>query len=135
MTTLDSSLIGKIIQFETNAPAILGARYKDVKVLAILDASTATLFADVLARHIAVYPYLPTGVLDDYTRYNYVKLELSDKSILIMGIPWINESSIQVIVNTDIVVRLKGRNHDDVNLVRQALLANGFEDFTVDVVS
>lgn len=135
MTTLDSSLIGKVIQFETNAPAILGARYKDVKLLAILDAGTAVLFADILAKHVAVYPYLPEGVLDDYTSYNYVKLEMPDKSIMIMGVPWINEASVQVIVNTDIVVKLKGRSHDDVNLVRQALLANGFEGFTVEVVS
>lgn len=135
MTTIDSSLIGKVIRFETTAPAILGARYTDAKVMAILDAGTATLFSDILALHSAVYPYLPVGVQDDYSSYNYVKLEMPDKSIMILGIPWISESSVQVIVSTDIIVKLKGRGHQDVDLVRQALLANGFEGFTVEVVS
>lgn len=135
MTDITSSLIGKTISFETRAPAVLGARYTDAKVLGILDPGTAVLFSDVLATHIAVYPYLPTDVLDDYTRYNYVKLELANGSVKIMGIPWISPESVQVIEATDIKVTLKGRGHEDIDLVRKALLANGFEDFVVEVVS
>lgn len=135
MVAITSSLIGKTIQFETLAPAVLGARYKDVKVLAILDPGTAKMFSDVLVRHIAVYPYLPPGIVDDHTRYNYVKLEMPNGAIEIMGIPWISESSISVIEQTDIRVVLKGRSHEDVELVRRALSANGFEDFVVEVIS
>ncbi len=135
MTTIDSSLIGKVVRFETNAPMVLGARFTDAKVLAILDAATAAMFVDVLAQHTAVFPWLPVGVLDDYTSYNYVKLELSDQSVIIMGIPWINESSVEVIASTDIVIKLKGRGHQDINIIRQSLLANGFEGFTIEVVS
>lgn len=133
---INSSLIGKTLDFETNAPPILGSKIKGAKLVAILDPATVkALGFDVTTEHAAVYPYLDPSLPDSATRYNYVKFLLSDGSTKYMGIPWIKTSSITVVEVTNIQVLIKGRGLEDVAAVKRALIANGFEDFTLEVTS
>jgi len=131
MPAITSALIGKTINFQTNAPSILGARFQVTKVLSILDPDTARLFADIVSQHIAVYPHLPEGTVDDAFGYSYVKLRLPDDQIVVLGLPWIDENSVEVVNHTTLTVKINSTSQEDINRVRQALLANGFEDFTI----
>lgn len=135
MPVLSLSLIGKTINFSTTAPAILGVEVRNAKLLGILDPGSAKAYDDIVSKHIQVYPYLPEGTPDSPTSYSYVKFAMADGSEKVYGIPWIDEESIVIVENTQVVVTLKNRGQADLDLVRQALLANGFSDFTLEVKS
>lgn len=129
------SLIGKTINFSTNAGAILGVEIRNAKVVAILDPNTAKSFDDIVAKHIQVFPYLPQDTPDSAYDYSYLKVITAEGKEAVYGIPWINETSIELVDTTNIKVVLKGRGQSDIALLRQALLSNGFDDFTIDVVA
>jgi len=131
---LDLSIIGKTIQFETQAPAILGSIVKNVKALGFLDPGSAKSIKDIFAKHAEVYPYLPSGVAaDSATSYSYLKVQLPDGSFDVYGLPWIKQDTVNVITDTDIVARIKGKNASDVDKVRTALLAQGFDADELDI--
>jgi hypothetical protein len=129
------SLIGKTINFNTNAGAILGVEVRNAKVVAILDPNTAKQFEDIIAKHIQVFPYLPQGTPDSAYEYSYLKVVSAEGKDLVYGIPWIAEDTIELVDTTSIQVVLKGRGQSDITLLRQSLLSNGFDDFTISVVS
>lgn len=134
--TLD--LVGKTIQFETQAPAILGSIVKNVKVLGFLDPGSAKGVIDIFAKHAEVYPYLPSGVAaDSATSYSYLKVQQADGTFTVYGLPWIKQDTVNIITQTNIVATIKGKNAMDVDKVRVALLAQGFdaEDLDIQVVS
>lgn len=129
------SLIGKTVNFNTNAGAILGVGVRNAKVLGILDPGTAKAFEDIIAKHIQVYPYLPEGTPDSAYEYNYLKVIMADGQERVFGLPWIDETSIELVETTNLVITLKGRGQSDITLARQALLANGFDDFDIVIKS
>jgi hypothetical protein len=133
--SLSFSLIGKTVNFSTNASPILGVEVRNAKVLGILDPGSAKAYDDIVAKHIQVYPYLPEGTPDSPYDYPYVKLAMADGTEKVFGLPWIQEGTIQIVDTTTLVVVLKNRGQSDINLLRQSLLANGFEDFTIEVKS
>lgn len=134
MPALTSELYGKTLNFTTISPALLGGGWTNVKLLSIVDYDTARRFSDILGKHVGLSPYLPAGTPNDYRQYYYAKLQRADDSIHYLGVPWIVESSVEVVVETDILVRIKGKSHDDLLNIRQALMAIGLEDFTVEIV-
>lgn len=130
---LNMALIGKTINFSTNAAPILGVEVRNAKLLGILDPGSAKAVDDIRAKHIQVYPYLPEGTPDSAYDYPYLKFAMADGSFRVYGLPWIKEDSIEIVATTNVVVTLKGRGQVDFDLIRQALLANGFDDFTLEV--
>jgi hypothetical protein len=129
------SLIGKTINFNTRAGAILGVEVRNAKVVALLDPNTAKTFEDITAIHIQVYPYLPEGTPDSAFNYSYLKVITAEGKEKVYGLPWIDESTIELVDTTNIEVILKGRGEGDVALLRQALLSNGFDAFTITIRS
>lgn len=133
---INSSLIGKVLDFETYAAPILGSKIKGAKLLSILDPGTVKeLGFDITSKHAQVYPYLDGSTPDSPLKYNYLKFLLSDGSTTYLGVPWIKADSITTVEVTNITVVIKGRNQDAINQVKKALVANGFEDFTIEVTS
>lgn len=133
MSGISYELIDKRISFTTVAPTILGASIKNAKLLSILDYTTASTMADIIQKHINLYPYLPQGTPNDYRKYKYLHLELLSGEVAVFGIPWIDEQSI--VVNQDItyVVTIPSQSVSDLTIIRNALISNGIDNFTVDV--
>lgn len=130
----DLNSYGKIVSFEVYPSAILGDNYRTVKLLSIVDFSTARMYSDVANLAISVYPTLPVGTPKDYKRYNYLKVEFSNGEIDCVAIHWINLDTVQF--HTDIVatVKIKLDNIDSVDKVRRLLVANNLNllEITVD---
>lgn len=129
-----SDFIGSTVDFNTRAPGLLGANRKNVTISAILDLDTAMLLADVRAKHMQV-----KDIIEDLPAsagaYSYVKLtSASNGQVEILGIPWINEESISVVFEHDIVVTISNITNNSENIIRQALLQNGISSFTIDHV-
>jgi hypothetical protein len=98
MPIIDSSYYRKRISFEVYPATIIGTKFENVEVLCIVDYETAMNFADVHAKHIAVYPQLPTTPVPvpvDPSAYDYLKVRLQNGQIEYVGLPWIRPETVQ----------------------------------------
>ena len=125
-----TSMIGKVIRFDTVAPGVLGAARDRVTVMGILDLDTAAIFSDVRAKHTQVRNYHPALPLSAGA-YSYVKLKYSNGDVEYLGLPWIRTESIEVIGERTGIVTIPDFTPAVENIVRQALLQNGIEKFDI----
>lgn len=126
MAIYDYLVFGKTLSFDVYPGTVIGSTFSNVKVLAILDRDTANIWIDTAAMHVNVYPMLPNGVPDDPSQYQYVKLQHPNGKISVVGIPWINESTIQVIEVGTLVITVDNVGVDDRERIINALNANGY---------
>lgn len=126
--------IGKRINFEVYPAAIFGTTFDRVEVLAFLDAQSAQQFIDPATLHANVYPTLPSGSPARFDTYSYVKLRLSNGTITCLGLPWIIESTITYEENVTYLITVNNAGGMDYDLLRTALVANGFNEFTIEKV-
>lgn len=134
MSGLSSDHIGKLLSFTVYPVAILGSSFSNVTVLGLLDAASAFQFIDPAAMHVNVYPTLPVGVTNRYDSYLYAKLKLANGAITCVGLPWIDNSTIVVHSNLAFDVRIEDVDAPDYETLRNALLANGFNNFVITTV-
>lgn len=125
--------VGKVYDFSVYPSTVIPNDYTNVTVLGILDADSARQIADIDALHAAVYPYLPAGTIDDAAAYYYVKVALSNGVKTVLGITWINQSTITARITTRIHVLIEGAKTTDVERVRQCLMMNGFDNLKVSL--
>lgn len=125
--------IRQVYNFDTYAAALLGNNFKNVTVLAIMDRETAAKEADVHAMHVQVYPYLPAGTPNDPNAYDYVKVKTTTGQTMILGIAWIKEDSIQLVESRIITVKISNVSASDIPRVRDALVANGFNQVEMSI--
>lgn len=129
-----SNYIGQTVRFDTVAPGVLGTGRNNVKVMAVLDLDTAQLFSDVRAKHAQVKNFIP-DLPSSAGAYSYVKLRYGNGDVEILGVPWVRTSSIEVIENRELFIRVRKATDSTAEIIRQALLQNGIEDFTIEMES
>lgn len=123
---------GKTVRFNTLAPNVLGANRDNVTIVAAdLDLDTAILISDVKAKHNQVKNYLTT-LPQSAGSYSYVKLRYGNGKVEVLGVPWIDINSIEVITDRKLVVTVGSVSDNTEQLVRQALLQNGITDFKIE---
>ena len=139
MTLFDSSYIGKTVSFNTRVPGVLGTSFANVRVDALLDHRTASLFRDAAATHANVYPTVhaidPT-VPDDYTKYLYIKFTDSNGVEDCLGIPWIDPGSVVEINSVALNAYMTGPGVtlDRINDIKNALLSIGITNVVISPV-
>lgn len=119
--------LGVRLGFETYAPTILGTSFENCTPVALLDYATATALGyDPSARHINVYPMLPSGTCeDDYRTYSYYRVQLQNGSYDIVGAPWIKPETIAEKGYGVMTIKVANSTESDVPIARQALAAQG----------
>lgn len=122
--------IGKTVRFNTTAPNVLGANRDNATVVAILDLDTAAMLSDVRAKHTQVRSYVPS-LPQSAATYSFVKLLYGNGNIEILGVPWIDNTSIEVITDRRLVITIGNISDTTEQLARQALLQNGISDFKI----
>ena len=125
--------VGRTVSFSMYAPSVLGEARHNVTVVAVLDLDTAKLLSDVVATHMRVASYMPS-LPTSAGSYHYVKVRYSNGDTEILGVPWIDATSIEVIQDLKLNVTIRNITGSTETVVRQALLQNGIEDFTIEVV-
>ena len=126
MSVYDHLNFGNVISFDVYPGAIIGSTFSNVKVLAILDRETANIWIDTAAMHVNVYPTLPNGVPNDPNQYQYVKLQLPNGNISVIGIPWIKEDTIQLVDVGTLTITVANASPEDRERVIASLNANGY---------
>lgn len=123
---------GKTVRFNTLAPNVLGANRDNVTIVAAdMDLDTAQLISDVKAKHSQVKNYLTT-LPQSAGSYSYVKLRYGNGTVEVLGVPWIDLNTIEVITDRKLVITVSKVSDTTEQRVREALLQNGIKDFTID---
>ncbi|EKD22624.1 MAG: hypothetical protein ACD_84C00035G0004 [uncultured bacterium] len=119
--------------FDAHAAALLGTNFKNVTILAIMDADTASREIDIVALHKQIFPLLPAGTPNDPRSYDYVKIQTTAGHTTILGMAWINETTVTQITSTKITAVIGNVSATDAIRVKNALLQNGFKDIAITV--
>lgn len=127
-------LMGQTISFELYPHNIIGTRFENVIVRGVVDHSGVTGFNPAIM-HSNVYPSIPPDkIIDDFKRYSYLRIELENKTITYVGLPWIIQESIVVSDNRELVITIrKSASLSDQEFVRRMLISNGIQDFDLKV--
>lgn len=131
-----SYVIGKTYSFSVYASNILGNDFKNVKVTGTIDGANAALLGlDIQAKHAQIYPQVPSsvGMPNDPTQYNYLLVLTQSGTRTILGMPWIDESSISVVNAQTATAVIDGVTAQDLPLIRQALAANGYNNVALTI--
>lgn len=127
---------GAVVDFVVYAPEILTSGFTNAKIMADLDMETAqALGLDVQAKHQALYPLIKDqGIADDPASYGYVRVQKENGVVVILGVPWIKESSIVAKQRNRITVDIPDVGTNDIAIVKAALESNGYPNAVVKLV-
>jgi len=125
--------LGTTYNFNTLAPAILGSNVKNATVLGIIDYTTASNYITPETRHVDVYPYLPTGTVNDPKKYTYILFKSESNVKFVLGLPWIDLATVVQVVSLTINVTVNNASTGDANRIRDSLILLGFNSFTVTI--
>lgn len=122
-----------VYSFDVYPVALLQQSFLHASVVAILDPETAAREIDIQAFHAQIYPTLPAGTPNDATGYDYIKFKMTSGETIILGLPWINAATIQQIQAVTIDVSISNVFAADADTIRNALIQNGFNSFSLNV--
>lgn len=128
--------IGATYSFNTYAANVLGNSYQNVKMLGVLSADLASrLGCDIQSLQQKVYPQVPSqnNMPTDPTQYNYIQIQLQNGTRTILGVPWIDESSIVTVTGQTTTAIIGGTTADDLPTIRNLLAMNGFTQVTLSI--
>ena len=123
----------KVYNFDVYPSTILGDDFKNVTILSIMDYESALQLADVAAIHVNVYPYLPTGLPDDPSQYDYVRIRTASGQTTILGISWINLDTVELVESRRMMIKIDGVSSSDIERVRLALVQNGYNNIEINI--
>ena len=120
--------VGNIVSFDVYASSILGTDYGEMKVTGVFDKNTANMWVDTDTLHANLYSQLPQGTPTSPDDYQFVKLErVSDKSVKVLGVPWIKENTITIISKGTLTIKMIDMTSVDANEIRKAILALNYK--------
>lgn len=106
-------------------PTVLGT-FKNVKIEGFVDYATAGNYIDVPAMHANVFGSIPTGLCpNDPRQYNYLLIRLSNGTQTAIGLPWISESTIELVESKRCIIVLEDESSERASILRSALAAVG----------
>lgn len=113
--------------FNTYAPAILGTRIRNAKLLAILDYDVASNYTTPNISHANIFPYLPVGTVDNPEAYTYLLFQTDEKTKIVFANTWIQESTITEQTNSKLTIVIENISTGDETKIRDLLLLSGFK--------
>lgn len=134
MSIYDKFSINDVVSFDVYPTAILGSGYKNVKVLAILDADSARGFIDPRTMHAQVYPTLPDGTPNHFDDYSYLKVKMANGTVTAIGAPWIRSESLVVVSSTKIRITADNVPPEKHAKVVEVLANIGVTSITLEVI-
>lgn len=123
--------IKRSYSFQVYPSSMLGNDFNNVTVLAKLDRESAELLEPVSLRHPLIYPFLPSGTVDNPDDYTYLKLKHPSGVISVIAVEWIQADTVVALEAGKVVVEFNNFTNDRLSLLRDVLNANGFSGFTI----
>lgn len=118
---------GDIVTFTVFPAEIIGNDFQHVKVIGVVNAQVAeSLGLNAYTLHQQVYPILPRGSApNDADSYNFLLVEMQNGSKMAIGVPWIDLNTLQIHVSSTATLVLNDITPEKIQIVREALSANG----------
>lgn len=126
-------VIKGVYSFTLYPATVVPGDFTNVTIMAIMDYDSALQLADIPAIHTNVFPYLPSGTPNDPSQYDYVKIKLSSGVITVLGMPWINQSTIALVQSLTATVVIEGVSNNDGPRIRDCLVQNGFNNVVITI--
>jgi hypothetical protein len=127
--------IKQAYNFVLKMPAILGLGYPNATVMAIMDFDTAIRQqGDLVATHTQVYPVLGVNVSISARDLTYIRLKTSAGEYRVVAMEWI-ASEPELVTSQTIRVMISEVSIQDMQLIKEVLISNGFNSFTMEAVA
>lgn len=118
--------LNKYYNINTYAPVLFGADLKNLKLVSIFDYNTAVKFSNVVMAQRQVIPYLPPNTNLDYVNYIYYKFLDNNSKEYIIADTWIIPSSIVLVSQVSLTIKVNNATNADIPLLRDQLRALGY---------
>ena len=122
-----------VYSFDVYPAALLPTSFNNVTIMAIMDTATANQYIDTMAMHVQVYPTLPAGTINDPNGYDYVKVQTATGNTAILGMAWINPSTVQLIQSSTITAVITNVSAADIPRIQNALAQNGYDSINLSI--
>ena len=121
-----------VYNFNVYPATILGSDFNNVTVMSVIGPEDAAREIDIYAMHAQVYPYL-SGVPNDPTAYDYVRIKTPAGNTIILGLTWINQSTIVKVTSPTVTVTLTGISPTEIQRLKNILALNnlGYNSISV----
>lgn len=128
MEVLPGVKVGDTVSFElfNGAKAIVPTKFENVIIRTPLDLESVSQVIDPISLHRNIYPTLPEGTVEDNPDYMYLKVRLPNGQDTAVGIPWIDQTTIEVRNSTDLQIIVPNASTLDAQRIRQLLSAGGY---------
>lgn len=125
--------INKTYAFNTLAPSILQDRYSSMRVISLMDLTSALKYADVitLKQQVDTIINVPTTIANEMTFVLFENTISKDKVVL--STEWIEEESIEEVTTLIATLKIKDIDSSELNIIRETLVELGFNNFEVKV--
>lgn len=126
-------VIKGVYSFILYPATVIRGDFSNLTIMATMDYESALQLGDIPAVHANVFPYLPAGTPNDPSQYDYVKVKLSSGIVTVLGMPWINQSTIELVQSLSATVVIEGVSNSDGPRIRDALVQNGYNNLTITI--
>jgi len=119
--------------YNSLAPAILGASFKKVTILAIVNYSVASSYINIESNHVNIYPYLPVGTVNDPKTYQYLLVKTQTGESTVLALSWINLTTVVKVTSQIIKITVNDVTVSDSVKIRDSLILLGYSDFSITI--
>lgn len=129
---LTSEDLGKRVSFQIHPSLVIPNNFVGVTVVSIGHAAAFPEFnpASIHANVFSAVPNIP----ENYTDYNYAKVQFANGSFALVGLPWIVAGSVIQDGSQHLMVRINNRTASDVINLRRLLRSAGYDVGTISVM-
>lgn len=129
-------VIGQTYSFSVYPSNLLGTDWDNVKVTSVMSYEDAMKEMDVTSLHVQFYPYFGsvTNTPNDPSSYLYIKVKTSSGAITILGVAWINDSTVQMVTAQTITATIANVTPADVSKIQAILAANNYNFVSLAIV-
>ena len=103
-----------VVSFSLFENTTIGTTFTRVRLIGVVDYSTASQKIDPVALHEDIITNLPEGSVDDPTIYSYLKIELENGEQTFVGLPWIDTTTLEKVGSNKLTLTIDNVNVDDV---------------------
>ena len=119
--------VNKVYSFDTIAPFILGASFKNAKVISILSYSDAIKQQNVNNNFTTLSNMYPTAFTGTSIETSiFYKMVLPSGQEIILASQYINYMTLELAVSKSIRIDISDISNTDVDLIRQLLIERGY---------
>ena len=123
-------VINQHYHFSVHANAVLGVKYRNARLVSLLDYHTALKFANVVLLHKQVYPYLPSETLADQTKYTYYLFKVDGRDVVLADV-WIRHETVVLSDGVTRNISLQGVSAAEMEIITEQLRLLGI-NFTMN---